>query len=468
METILYIVLDNYLCGFSKDDLIRSVNSSVDANRVNAYLVGAIGALQRTLSCCALALTDDPTSASASQIRRISRHAYSQLYSLWQRLWEIKEPFLDSQPKTEGSRYEEVWYATVLVAEEAMLFQYESGDAIVAGSRLSHLAVALWIYRPRGFKAEVSTVLLHIWNHVRQDPNSDIAPAYAKFYNEILAESTITAGDIARTFARDFTKMDGAGTMQKLLDALNGLRPRHDIAYDMRTGLQREVLYRSLAACRDLLCAEHSTSFHELKVVFSVQLVFTINSLHDSATVLILIPERQIHSIIALINAHMVDAMDAMDCAYVSYCSRLASVCRTRLRQLFPDGDQSVDRDVELDAIRQRSLSDSQKNLERMRARGWDSDGHWSRTVLGWKVLGMVLNRLVVSHKSSEPVFAPLARCTWKECLCNVHAPNHKMRICKGCQRVAYCNVGCQEKDWVTGSHKIQCRKPGLDIQQNI
>lgn len=41
------------------------------------------------------------------------------------------------------------------------------------------------------------------------------------------------------------------------------------------------------------------------------------NSLHDSATVLILIPERQIHSIIALINAHMVDAMDAMDCAYV-------------------------------------------------------------------------------------------------------------------------------------------------------
>lgn len=119
-------------------------------------------------------------------------------------------------------------------------------------------------------------MLLHIWNHVRHDPNSDIAPAYAKFYNEILAESTITAGDIARTFARDFTKMDGGGTMQKLLDALNGLRPRHDIAYDMRTGLQREVLYRSLAACRDLLCAEHSTSFHELKVVFSVQLVFTM------------------------------------------------------------------------------------------------------------------------------------------------------------------------------------------------
>lgn len=38
METILYIVLDNYLCGFSKDDLIRSVNSSVDANRVNVGL----------------------------------------------------------------------------------------------------------------------------------------------------------------------------------------------------------------------------------------------------------------------------------------------------------------------------------------------------------------------------------------------------------------------------------------------
>lgn len=77
-----------------------------------------------------------------------------------------------------------------------------------------------------------------------------------------------------------------------------------------------------------------------------------------------------------------------------------------------------------------------------------------------------------------ERAFPPFTMCNWKNCLCSVHEPVHKLKICKRCRRVAYCNTRCQEKyvlfplnneqerlstpfsrDWTDGSHKSQCRR---------
>ena len=42
--------------------------------------------------------------------------------------------------------------------------------------------------------------------------------------------------------------------------------------------------------------------------------------------------------------------------------------------------------------------------------------------------------------------FEPLRRCSWTECVCSVHKPAHKLRVCKGCCVVAYCGTKCQTR----------------------
>ncbi|GJE93275.1 zinc finger MYND domain-containing protein [Phanerochaete sordida] len=44
--------------------------------------------------------------------------------------------------------------------------------------------------------------------------------------------------------------------------------------------------------------------------------------------------------------------------------------------------------------------------------------------------------------------FPLLKRCHRPECLCSVYKPSHRMRICAGCCKVAYCNKICQSADW--------------------
>ncbi|GJE93279.1 hypothetical protein PsYK624_094380 [Phanerochaete sordida] len=62
---------------------------------------------------------------------------------------------------------------------------------------------------------------------------------------------------------------------------------------------------------------------------------------------------------------------------------------------------------------------------------------------------------------AAESPFEPLERCGWGECLCSVHKPAHRMRICRGCWLVAYCGTKCQTSDWEHGEHQRRCRRRG-------
>ena len=75
----------------------------------------------------------------------------------------------------------------------------------------------------------------------------------------------------------------------------------------------------------------------------------------------------------------------------------------------------------------------------------------WQSVFESWKQLGEVLE--VEKHRSADEsedhtkaIFSPWERCAWKQCLCSVHKPIHRMRVCKGCYRVAYCNANCQHE----------------------
>lgn len=70
-----------------------------------------------------------------------------------------------------------------------------------------------------------------------------------------------------------------------------------------------------------------------------------------------------------------------------------------------------------------------------------------------WRGLGRALPEEDVP--GGDWRFSPLERCAWKDCLCSVYKPLHRMRVCRGCHSAAYCGKKCQESDWKT--HRERC-----------
>ena len=80
--------------------------------------------------------------------------------------------------------------------------------------------------------------------------------------------------------------------------------------------------------------------------------------------------------------------------------------------------------------------------LKRRRLRR--QDDNWGIFSFLWEKVGKLIPP--APQELGEPPFELLQRCGWSGCLCSVHKPAHKMRICKGCWLVAYCGAGCQKK----------------------
>ena len=77
----------------------------------------------------------------------------------------------------------------------------------------------------------------------------------------------------------------------------------------------------------------------------------------------------------------------------------------------------------------------------------------WGRIIRSWNELGIALEvekypweAKSIDDFGSQAAFGPSERCGWKNCLCSVYKPIHRLRVCKGCYRVAYCNPDCQTK----------------------
>ncbi|GJE93354.1 zinc finger MYND domain-containing protein [Phanerochaete sordida] len=82
---------------------------------------------------------------------------------------------------------------------------------------------------------------------------------------------------------------------------------------------------------------------------------------------------------------------------------------------------------------------------------------HWRRFAQTWGAARLLL---APTHSGETPAiaFGALERCAWAGCLCSRHRPAHRMRVCKGCERVAYCGKRCQQKDWQEGGHREFCQ----------
>ena len=73
-------------------------------------------------------------------------------------------------------------------------------------------------------------------------------------------------------------------------------------------------------------------------------------------------------------------------------------------------------------------------------------DPNWRQFLAAWRRIGDLIPSVPESNETPSRAFEPLRRCGWSECLCNVHKPAHKLRVCKGCWVVAYCSKKCQTR----------------------
>lgn len=104
-----------------------------------------------------------------------------------------------------------------------------------------------------------------------------------------------------------------------------------------------------------------------------------------------------------------------------------------------------------LDALRYSSAKQWGEVENALRNKRLNSYPNWKPIVKAWDLFGKILKvdeygSVAGVNADASPAFMLLERCGWQECLCSVHRPIHRLRVCKGCWRVAYCNAKCQSR----------------------
>lgn len=120
----------------------------------------------------------------------------------------------------------------------------------------------------------------------------------------------------------------------------------------------------------------------------------------------------------------------------------------------------------EMEAIRCLTLKLYEGSVQKL-AQG-SSESARIRGAQTWMGLGSYIPREGprIMNRWTPPL---LKRCGWQECLCSVYKPAHRMRVCNGCCKVAYCGDRCQKQCVLFLSNvvfvlKAKCAETGIVV----
>ncbi|GJE93198.1 hypothetical protein PsYK624_093570 [Phanerochaete sordida] len=476
-EALVYILFDRYFCGFSKEELIAC--ASTDESEVQYYMEEVLpyfslvlhnlrDFLGFSLTCCHnSSLSPEIRKETMSHADRLLR----ELPRLWQNLWDIRTPFLDSQPanimidQPNAITAPRTLHHGLTVSIKLVIgFYHGFGTSLTplpGPTLMPHVALIVWVHCYHKMdRQEALTNARFAVTHYRSTQGKSAMP---NLYSKAVAGST-SYKQIAQAVLRDLkTKHDIRGAVFDALEIICSLRPTQAPFFSMAEPCRRRLLRGCIAASLSLVCMHETVDIAASEDALSNMFTFLRWSLMDPNGYPGGFPERQLHAIIAVICAFLVQGVDQQKIKLITEAMMTVKICCTLFNNRNRGAISDTGHDGQLDLARRRSRAAWQVVTDQLRSRGTHRHAQWKSLHTGLTLLGRAL---AVGEDGTEPVGAEdvhsaapfLARCNWHECLCSVHAPLHKLQICRGCTYVAYCNDICQ-RDWADGGHGARCGK---------
>ncbi|GJE93193.1 zinc finger MYND domain-containing protein [Phanerochaete sordida] len=481
---IKYVLSHSFFCGFSEEELVAcNSNSPQDVEEYIAdvlpYVALVICNLRDYLE---FSLTYCSKEENNPRVRRkrlkSAEVVLRELPRMWQNLWQIRTPFLDSQPPGIGVDFPSMkasprmihhGLSEVSAIMSAFHDKYPKILTAPTSTKMPHVVFTIWVYCyhkiDRTRVAENAYVALVVY----QAAHYDVQYRHDEFVNEFIVGLT-NPKQIARAALRDLrARGDSAHLIISTIFALLSLfRPLvQSEVYPMTLPYQRRLLHSCLSACQSVLCMGEDSTFSSCESFMDTAFSMLQMAFKSPGNYPGLFPERRIHAVIALASTFLLEAIDSWATKFVAEVRGVAQIFCDQLRRHAAAHDPASPSDPQIDLLRRASRAHWKHVMDGLRARRvhrGDGDTRWRPLHQTWVLLGRALEvdaygTAPVEHEEVRATFPLLTRCTWRECLCSVHEPLHKLQACRGCSLAAYCNDHCQRKDWTDGGHSKDCAK---------
>ncbi|KIP07414.1 hypothetical protein PHLGIDRAFT_420152 [Phlebiopsis gigantea 11061_1 CR5-6] len=305
-SALITCMLDEHLCGFTKAEL-----TSCQGGGLDLYLKNIVPYINRLL----------PGITALIAFLRGMYTMWCASHRFWRALWEIRTPFVDSQPRNypdaDGSpirlQYGLHRLSAVLSSyEHAMRPGYPQPTPVVPNCR-QHVMLTLWLHAEKRRDRHHSLI------------EAKLAVAYEEFhfgdtvwtdlYENAVADHAEGREQLLSATVRGFRAEDNIGkTMQSLLTFVCDLRPAHELEEARRKNLiPRQVLIASIAAWRTQACMNDARGVDGDEVVIYNALRLQFNYLgsflveqHSGPQEL---PERHLLGVVLLISQYIGNIM---------------------------------------------------------------------------------------------------------------------------------------------------------------
>ncbi|GJE93349.1 hypothetical protein PsYK624_095080 [Phanerochaete sordida] len=428
--TLVQLIRSSYLFGLTRDQLV----AAPDASRM-----GRCAMMLNLLSACVRRMMFSNCEDELTQLSDVFQNTITMLYV---KLWDVREPFLVAQPASStfdpDNRYASTTeylngiHTTLNVLGDVTVYTLRKHRYIgVHESCMPHIYLAIWLYSPNTRARAQALTNMSQLNGVEGKSTSD---SWTEFFRSANL-GAVGDAQIAQAILRDLTE-------EKVVDAdlhvVFAFLSVWQCTY-IRDGKlpldERRLGSCCLAAARRTLCrgsgSDLKMDVEVLKVMFNNLRIGSMASRRQCYVFFDLL----CHCALLLIQTeNHIDGplLVATNSSWV--CDRFSSLIRD-------DSPKTA-------AMAQHSLKAWQAVTDEITDRQLAAvDAQWRRFVSIWKrPRSLMLSSSLSSQPAQSMSFSPLERCAWAPCLCSRHKPAHRMRVCKGCERVAYCGELCQQR----------------------
>ncbi|GJE93322.1 zinc finger MYND domain-containing protein [Phanerochaete sordida] len=428
---------DGFICGFTRDQL---VSPSPHSDRRWAHILRM---LHLFLACIGqVALVGYPQ--ADEQLLGILQDTVLATYS---NLWDIKDSLRIGESPSGSLRVplsgiatlrvgdtDDLYYALGQLGRQAAAMLQRQRSLKPLETRIPHIFLFIWI------RAASPSVRAQALNHLSiiDDPEIDVWPP---FLADALS-GCIDGKDVLGAIKRD---LEDEGTVDTALnDVFLLFLAWHTFRADARLdSSERQIMLCCLAAGRRQLCRGDEAMGEES----------TDAALETFAQGLQRRMETSQRHLFAFLNllCHFIMLQ------FPKNEESPPAEVKEHIERILPHlASMSRDNRPKTVALRRHTLAAWQSVADEVRRRQLPRrHPAWRAFAQLWTSVKALLPAALEDEQSAQ--FGMLERCAWSECLCSRYKPAHKMRLCQGCERAAYCGERCQRNDWDKGGHRQRC-----------